>query len=164
MIIIIIPLYLWLTMAADLVDVLEIVREDSVDTVYWTQVKPGYVFSLGYIHSVQLCPVLDSFKIDRNRSIILVSTTFSDHGAGLPTYPYRGADFSVQDDGSFKISNMNIFLPEIRLRVGKEYNNIFIHGSHQINLSKAYGDALLIVRTRELSAFRCQLRRLLNVG
>ena len=164
MIVIAVPLYLWLVMATTPVDVLEIAHEGSGDLVYWTEIRPGYMFSLEYTHSVQLSQVVDSFKIDRDCGIILVSTTFSDHGAGLPTAPYRGADFSVQDDGSFKISNMNVFLPEICLRVGKEYNNTFVLGNHQINLSKAYGDALLIIRTRERSAFRCQLRRLLNVG
>ena len=164
MIVIAMPLYLWLVMATTPVHVLEIVHEESGDLVYWTEIRSGYMFSLGHTHSVQLSPVVDSFKTDRNCGIILVSTIFSDHGAGLPTDSYRGAYFSVQDDGRFKISDMNVFFPEIRLRTGKEYDNTFTLGNYHINLSETYGNSLFTIRTRERSAFRCRLRRLLNVG
>ena len=101
------PLYLWLAMVTIPVDVLEIVHEDSGDLIFWIQVRSGVTFSLRHTHSVQLSPVVDNFRLDRNCEIILVSTTFSDHGAGLPTDVYRGAVFSIQDDGGFKISDMN---------------------------------------------------------
>ncbi len=164
MIIIAMPLYLGIVVATFPLDVLEIVHEESGDLVFWTEVRSGYIFSLGYTHSVQLSPVVDRFKIDRDRGIVLVSTSFSDHGAGLPDNSYRGAVFSVEDKGGFKISDMKIFFPEIRLRTGREYNNTFTLGNHHINLSEVYGNASFTIRTRERSLFRCKLRRLLNVG
>jgi len=158
------PLYLWLVMVTIPVDVLEIIHEDSGELIFWSAVRPNAAFSLGYTHSVQLSPVLENFRLDKNCGIILVSTTFSDHGAGLPTDAYRGAVFTVQDDGGFKISNMNVFFPEISVRTGREYSNTFTLGNRDINLSKLYGDASFTIRTRKRSVLRCQIRRLLNVG
>lgn len=164
MIIIAMPLYLGIVAATFPLGVLEIVHEESGDLVFWTRIKTGAIFSLGYTHSVQLSPVVDRFRIDRDFGIVLVSTTFSDHGAGLPDNSYRGAVFSVEDEGGFKIKDMNIFCPEIRLRIGREYNNTFTIRNYHINLSEMYGNASFTIRTRERSLFRCKLRRLLNVG
>ncbi len=117
--------------------------------VYWTPVKPGDRFSLAYTHSVQLCRVVDDLEIDRHYRICLVSTSFSDHGVGLPYSLHKGGNFSIQDDGGFSISGMHAPLPEILLRVGREYDNTFTFGSRRINLSETYGDALLEVRIKK---------------
>jgi hypothetical protein len=131
--------------------------------VFRIPINPGDRFSLGYTHSVQYSRVTDDFEIDQHHRILLVSTTFSDHGAGLPYGLHREGVFSIQEDGRFKMSGIHKFLPEILLRVGREYSNIFVFGARRIDLSKTYGDALLTIRTRKCTVFRFLLWRVLNV-
>ena len=131
--------------------------------IFWTPISPGDRFILEQIHSVQLCRVTDEFEIDRHYRMFLVSTTFSDHGAGLPYSSDRGETFSVQYDGRFKISGMCRFAPEILLRVGREHGNTFTFGV-RLNLSEMCGDALLTVRTRKCTVFKCLLWKMLGSG
>lgn len=145
------------------VRVLEIAHAEADGRVFWKSVKSGDRFSLGYVHSVQLSRVTDDFEIDQDCGIALVSTAFSDHGAGLPYNLDRGGFFSVQNDGEFRISGMRVPLPEIPLRVGREYDNTFSFGSCNINLSEVCGDALLTVRTRRLPFFRYLLWRVIGL-
>ena len=112
---------------------------------------------------VQLSRVSDDFEIDRHHRLLLVSTTFSDHGAGLPHRLHSGGAFTTEYDGRFKISNMHRFFPEILLRVEREYDNTFVFGSRRINLSRMCGDALLSIRTGKCTVFRYLLWRVLNV-
>ena len=129
--------------------ILEIAYAEDGKRIFRTRIRPGDRFSLTQTHSVQLCSVKDDFEIDEDCRILLVSTTCSDHGAGLPYSLHKGSNFSIQDDGRFRISGMRAPLPEILLRVEREYDNTFIFGSRHINLSETYGDALLEVRIKK---------------
>lgn len=144
--------------------ILEIVYAESSDRVFWMGIMPGERFRLEYTHSVHRSRVADGFEIDQDHNIVLVGTTFSDHGAGLPYKPHRGGKFSVLRNGKFNISGMYMVLPEILLRTGREYDNVFQSGGSRINLSKECGDALLIIRTRKFSTLRGLLRKTVNVG
>lgn len=144
--------------------VLEISDADNGRAAFWIQVWPGDRFNLEYIHSVQLSHVVDTFEIDSQYDIVLVGTIFSDHGAGLPYKPDHGGTFSVLPDGRFSISGMNMVLPEILLRTGREHGNAFQAGHRRINLSDKCGDALLVIRTRKHSIFERLFRKLVNVG
>ena len=157
------PLLMVICAAQPLTHILEIVYAENGDRVFWMQIMPGERFRLEYIHSVQRSLVTDTFEIDQNHNMVLVGTTFSDHGAGLPYKPHRGGKFSVLENGKFNISGMYMVLPEILLRTGREHGNVF-YGMHRINLSKECGDALLIIRTRKFSTLRRLLRKTINVG
>jgi len=149
--------------ASSPIHILEIAYAEGGGRVFRTQINPGDHFSLGYIHSVQLSPVTDDFEIDQHYGILLVSTIFSDHGAGLSRNSHCGGTFSVRRDGRFEISGMRIFLPEILFRVGRECNNTFTCETRHINLSRLCGDALLTIRTRDYSVLTRLLWRVLNV-
>lgn len=149
-----VPLCLILCLAFTPVRILEIAHAEEDGRIFWIPIRPGNWFTLEYTHSVQLSRITDDFEIDQRYGILLVSTTFSDHGAGLPYNSRLGGTFSVQYDGSFKISGIRRFFPEILLRVGKEYDNVFVFGSQYIDLSKMYGDSLLAIRTRKCSFLR----------
>ena len=110
------PLLVMLCGASSPHRVLEIKYAENGNRVFWTQIRPGDRFSLEYRHSVQLSRVTDVFEIDSQYDLILISTIFSDHGAGLPYKPDHGGVFSVLPDGRFSVSGMNMVLPEILLR------------------------------------------------
>jgi hypothetical protein len=164
MLLISLPVLVILSAASSPIHILEITYAEGRGRVFWTQINPGDRFSLEYIHSTQLSRVTDDFEIDQDHRILLVGTTFSDHGAGLPYHPHCGGTFSVQRDGRFGISDMRISLPEILLRVGREYDNVFACETRRINLSRQCGDALLTIRTRNYSILKRLLWRILNVG
>jgi hypothetical protein len=132
--------------------------------IFWTRVNSEDTFSLVYTNSVQQCQIVDDFQINRDHEIVLISTTFPDHGAGIPFNSQYGGVFSVQKDGKFRISDMRLQIPEILLRVEREYNNVFIFGDCQIDLSEICGHALLIVHTRKYSFLKHLYRRIFNAG
>lgn len=140
--------------------VLEITDAKNGDQILSTYIWPGDDFSLEYVHSVQRSRVKDTFTIDRRYRIVLVETTFSDHGAGLPYKSHQGGTFSILNDGKFYISGMNVVLPEILLRTGREYDNAFQSRNHRINLSQRCGNALLAIRVKKRSVFKRLLRNL----
>jgi len=140
--------------------VLEIVNTKNGDQVFRTQVWVGDDFSLEYVHSVQRSRVKDTFTIDRRHRIVLMETTFSDHGAGLPYKSHQGGTFSILNDGKFYISDMNVVLPEILLRTGVEYDNAFESKNRRINLSRRCGDALLTIRIQKHSVFKRLFRKI----
>lgn len=125
---------------------------ENGNRIFSTQIKSGDRFSLSYIHSIQLSPVTENFEIDQDHHIILTDMTFSDHGAGLPYNAFCGV-FSTQN-GKFRISNMNMPFSEINLRVGREYDNVFIMGNRTVNLSEKFGDALILIRIGKHSFLR----------
>jgi len=158
------PLCLLLSIAYLPVHILEITYAEGGGRIFWRTINPGDRFSLSYTHSVQPSRVVNDFEIDQRHQMLLVSTTFSDHGAGLPDGLHYGETFSTKRDGRFRISGIHRFIPEILLRVGQEHGNTFAFGSRHINLSKEYGDALFTVHTRKCSVFQFLLWRTLNVG
>lgn len=143
--------------------VLEVINTKDNGQVFRANIWEEDRFSLEYKHSVQLSGVTDIYEIDRQHRIVLVGITFSDHGAGLPHKSHLGGRFSVLPDGKFSISNMHMVMPEIRLRVGKESENVLKLSGKNINLSKRYGDSLLIIRIRRYSILKRLRRSLSNV-
>ena len=161
---VLLPVLVMLFGASQSVYVLEIAHVESGAHVFRTQVDPGDHFSLEHTHSAQLSPVTDNFQIDQRYRMFLVSTVFSDHGAGLPDSSHRGETFSIQQDGRFKVSGLSMFLPEILLRVGREHNNILTCEARRVNLSERCGDALLTIRIRDYSILKRLLWGISNVG
>lgn len=77
-------------------------------------IKDGDKFTIAYTHSVELCPVTESYLIKNNR-IILTETYFESYGAGLPaTTPYT---FEFKDKG-FRIYNINTVMDNLVYRTG----------------------------------------------
>jgi len=140
--------------------VLEIADAKNGDQILRTYIWPGDDFSLEYVHSVQRSRVKDTFTIDRRYRIVLVETTFSDHGAGLPYKSHQGGTFSILNDGKFYISDMNVVLQEILLRTGVEYDNACQSEHRRINLSQRCGDALLAIRIKKRSVLKRLFRNL----
>ena len=131
--------------------VLKIEAARKNKTVFVHIVQPDYRFSTSYIHSVELCPVREYFKIDRNFSAVLYETTFSSCNTGLPTT--LSGDEKLHTDGDhLRISNMHRILPELNLWVNEKYGNTLTLGDGEIlKLPSLAGDTLLRVTVERLT-------------
>lgn len=115
-------------------DVLEIKNINKDEILFQEKIFPGYIFATKINHSVQLTPVLEFFKIDKNYNILLTKTIVKDLGWGMPSTPE--GDFSYQN-GEMVIENINrkistfifrvsyISKPELILR-GRTYDLRFL--------------------------------------
>jgi len=75
-----------------------IVDYRSNKILYSSGVKPGDKFSITYIHSVNKSPVEDQFYIEKDYGIMLQKTVFKSFGAGIPSNPGDGGNFTFYKD------------------------------------------------------------------
>ena len=131
---------------------IEAAREHQ--TVFVHRIRPHDRFSTTYIHSVELSPVREYFKVDTDFRIVLYETHFSSCNTGLPT-TLSGDEKLYNDGDHLRISNMNRVVPELDLWVNKRYDNTLQLGEGTIlNLPSLAGDTLLRVTLEEVPLFR----------
>lgn len=75
-------------------------------------------FSLSYKHSVELTPVVETFRILDDGQLLLISTAYQSYGVGLPSLPEEGK--LTVADGWLVLTGLKRLFPDIRLRVGTE--------------------------------------------
>ncbi len=130
---------------------IEAVRERQ--TVFVRTIKPNSTFSTAYVHSVELSPVREYFRIDGDFRIVLYETHFSSCNTGLPTTLSGDERFS-RDGDHFRIFNMARVVPILDLWVNAQYDNILqLGGDPPISLPAFVGDTLLRVTVEEASIF-----------
>lgn len=128
---------------------IEAVRKNQ--TVFIQIIRPDYRFSTRYIHSVELSPVREYFKIDKNFRIVLHETTFASCNTGLPTTLSGDEKFYTVGD-HMRISNMHRVLPELNLWVNQKYNNTLTLGDGEVlELPSLAGNTLLRVAVEKLT-------------
>ena len=64
-------------------------------------------FSVEFIHSVNKSPVIEYYKIDKEKNIYIYKTIYYNYGAGVPTELSGDETLSFGDDGSMIIDNIN---------------------------------------------------------
>ncbi len=122
-------------------------------TVFVQAIRPDYRFSTRYIHSVELCPVGEYFKIDSNFRIVLYETTFSSCNTGLPTTLSGNEKFCTNGD-HMRISDMHRVLPQLDLWVNKKYDNtLTLWDGEVLDLPSLAGDTLLRITVEKLTVF-----------
>ena len=113
-------------------------------------VRPGDEFSLGYIHSVELSPVWDYFRIDESYRIVLYETTFQSLNTGLPS-TIAGDERLIREGDHFRISGMNRSLPFIELQVQERTDNtLIVGGVESFKLHTLIGDTLLKISVKKI--------------
>lgn len=99
---------------------IDVLREER--PVFVRIVRPGNEFALGYIHSVELSPVWDYFRVDDSYRMILYETAIRSFNTGLPSTLTGEERLHWERDG-FRISGMNRVLPVIDLWVHERTDN-----------------------------------------
>jgi hypothetical protein len=131
---------------------IDAVREER--PVFVRTVRPGDEFSLGYIHSVELSPVRDYFRVDESYGIVLYETTFRSLNTGLPS-TLAGNERLIREGDHFRVSGMNRALPFIDLQVHEKTDNTLIFGGvESFKLHTLSGDTLLRIRIHKTCLWR----------
>lgn len=123
-------------------------------TVLVRAIRPDESLTIGFIHSVEHCPVRDHFTVDRQYRLVLVRTTFASSNTGLPYYVRPGETFT-NEGTQFSIGNRHIVFSSVDLWVDQKYDNVLLfEGEEELKLPSLAGDTLLRVGTTQIAAAR----------
>ena len=126
---------------------IDLLKEER--TVFVRIVRPGNEFALGYIHSVELSPVWDYFRVDDSYRMILYETAIRSFNAGLPN-TLTGEERLHRERDGFRISGMNRVLPVIDLWVHERTDNTLNVGDIvPLKLYSLAGNKLLRISIRK---------------
>jgi hypothetical protein len=118
--------------------------------VFVARIEPNDRFATKYIHSVELCPVWEFFRIDEEYRIVLSETTFCSSNVGLPYAAFGQEKFHIEKD-KFRISNMRRLLPALALWVNEKYDNTFEFKNRRLQLPSFVGNTLVDITVEEVS-------------
>lgn len=122
------------------------------EPVFARIVAPGETFSLGFMHSVEHCPVSDRIRIDNRYTMVVVETEFATSRTGLPHAAF-GQEVYHRESDRFRITNMHRPVAEIFQWVNHRYDNTLqFDGAPPIRLASLAGDALLHIHIQKLPA------------
>lgn len=81
-------------------------------------VEPGEQIGLGFIHSVNLYPLLDVFTVGEDGILYAETTIYYQFGAGVQTELNQGETFSVGEDGALIVDNIHKPFEELSSSAG----------------------------------------------
>ena len=110
------------------------------------------IFSLRYTHSVEKTPVVETFRVREDGSLLLISTAYKSYGVGLPSLPSEGK-LTIRD-GWFVLENLQREYRDIRLRVGPEAAVMLEQEQQSYPLHEWYPAGSLVIIRQELSKKR----------
>jgi len=96
------------------IPVLEIKNIKKDEILFQEKIFPGYVFATKIIHSVQLTPVFEFYKIDEKYNMLLTKTIIKDLGWGMPSTPEGKLSYQ---NGEIVIEKINRKIPGFIFRV-----------------------------------------------
>lgn len=133
-------------------------REDR--TLFLRHVRPGFRFALGFMHSVEHCPVWDYLLVDAQYRMVLYKTAFWSSRTGQPYAAFGDEVFAVEGD-HFTISNMQRVIPGLQQWVSPKYNNTMKFGEAQsIDLAALAGDTLISIDVQRMRLWTFVTRKL----
>jgi len=130
------------------VHVLQIDELREGSPVFVRIARPGNEFALGFIHSVELSPVWDYFRVDDSYRIILYETAIRSFNTGLPS-TLTGEERLHRERDGYRISGMNRVLPSIDLWVHEKTDNTLKVKEDSLKLYPLAGNTLLKIRIRQ---------------
>ncbi|MBN2569203.1 MAG: DUF1850 domain-containing protein [Deltaproteobacteria bacterium] len=120
---------------------IEALREGII--LHLERVTPGFRFSLGFMHSVERCPVWDHMKVDDDYNMVTYATEFWSSRTGLPYAAFGNETFRAEGD-HFIIENMHRIIPSVDQWVNTKYDNsLRFEDGREIKLPSLAGDTLL---------------------
>lgn len=123
---------------------LDIVDFDNGEVILSVPLHKGEVFSIRYMHSVDVSPVVEVFSLNSEGSIQLEETYFKMFGAGMGHWEGHG---TLTKDGSWtKIKDIKRPLDPFILRIGQPgVDHTLVYRDQKINLSnRAVGKRVLV--------------------
>ncbi|MBM7578264.1 DUF1850 domain-containing protein [Jeotgalibacillus terrae] len=92
-------------------------------------------FQLSYTHSIHRSEVIDYYEITKENEIRQVALEFEDTAIGMPSNAlYEGEEF-VEENGKYRIENMNRLFPEINLHTSQVVvSHVFHYDDHDYAL------------------------------
>lgn len=107
--------------------------EDVKDhkTIFVKKVYPGNEFTMRWMHSVELQPWEEIFRIDKNYNIILDRTRFKSFGAGVPDY---AGNKSEVKDGYVIFSGINKTINDLQYGVSDFAKHTFYFADKELKL------------------------------
>lgn len=118
--------------------------------IFLKVIQPGDTFHLGYLHSIVLSDVWDSFFIDSEHRIVLIETRFQGQGAGLP-YGVSPGEQWVREGDWFRITGMRRVVPSIDWRIQAEWKNRFrFQNAPEVDVSAQVGNGLIHIQTEKV--------------
>jgi len=110
-------------------------NENSGKILAYYRIQHENEFSIRYTHSIHLSPVLETYKIGKNNTIIQTEITYEEFGVGMPENA-TGKEKFIQKNGKYTITNMNRVHSFLDTRVGKVIaNHTFIIDKNEIPFS-----------------------------
>ena len=100
-------------------------------------------FSLHYTHSVEKTPVVETFTILENGTLLLTSTRYRSYGVGLPSLPEEGR--LTIADGWFLLEGLHREYRDIRVRVGPEAELLVEYDQKSFPLYQWYPPGSLVI-------------------
>ncbi|WP_227395734.1 DUF1850 domain-containing protein [Jeotgalibacillus aurantiacus] len=78
-------------------------------------VNENAAFQLEYTHSIHRSPVIDYYEMTEDNQIRQTALEYEDTAIGMPSNSLFEGETFVQEDGKYRIENMNRLFPEINL-------------------------------------------------
>ena len=95
------------------------VRDNASGAVYASyQIEPGKQIGSGFIHSVNLYPLLDIFVVGEDGVLYAETTIYYQFGAGVQTELNQGETFSIGEDGALVVDNIHQPFEELTSSAG----------------------------------------------
>lgn len=102
-------------------------------------VEIGSRFSVEFIHSVNKSPVRDIYEVRGDGDIYVIETDYYAFGAGVQTELNPGEVLEYGDDGSMRVENINIRIPELIYVVGTVSDHVLSIDDSDISLRDLCG-------------------------
>lgn len=116
--------------------VLEDARTNQQYACY--RLAPGQQFSVGFVHSVNKSPVVDTYQVEPD-GIYVINTVYYGFGAGVQTELGEGQTLSYGEDGSMIISGFDQKIEPLVYTVGTVSDHILSLKDQQISLRDLCG-------------------------
>ena len=120
---------LWLSTTTNTVLILE--NLPSSKTIFISRVYTGDEFTMRWMHSVELEPWEEVFRIDEKGEIMLDRTRFKAFGAGVPS---KAGNKAVIKDGYVVYSGINRKIPEITYGISNFAKHTFYFKNKEYKL------------------------------
>jgi len=110
-----------------------VIEEKTGKILFYTDVSPGDVFSVKYVHSVNKSPIEDVFEIEQDDGIKLIKTVFHSFGAGVPCELEPG-QVLIRKEDRLEIININKHIDRYLLKVGTVADHTLCIQNREIRL------------------------------